>query len=429
MLRKIRKLIFHPNLYFYDYFRKKLGFKKFFVTDKIRLLDSENHQKWLKVLFSHPYLYLYYKFNKRLRKPAYPILVDYRIESIEKSIMGGGKRVVLAIELERQNTIFFADPIIVLKALSKKEPNLTRVIYKFNLQGSENKIFIGSSVIFGRWFKINIIGNNNKLDIKQEVIFKSRSTINLKGDYNDLHIGQGCTFEPGSKVNIKGENNCLYAEAKVNFHHMGSLNFVGKNSLSYFCSGVAWRAPATLWEDSILLIGELTSIGATKLAWWISERKNVLIGSDCLFSWELLFRTADGHLLYDMETLKRSNNAKSIVVGDHVWVGYNTFFFKGASVGNNCMIGSRSIVTNKLPENCLCAGVPATVKRKPITWLKTFALNFDEEKIIEYDIYKKEEESDYKPIGYAKLLKIDEIDPSVSTKEKVQLIQQIINED
>ena len=89
MLRKIRKLILHPNRYFYDYFRKKLGFRKFFVTDKIKLLDSENHQKWLTLLFSHPYLYLYYKFNKILRNPAYPILVDYRIENIEKSGMGG----------------------------------------------------------------------------------------------------------------------------------------------------------------------------------------------------------------------------------------------------------------------------------------------------------------------------------------------------
>ena len=94
MIRKIRKLILHPNIYFYDYFRKRVGFRKFFVTDKIKLLDSENHQKWHKVLFSHPYLYLYYKFNKRLRKPAYPILVDYRIESIEKSVIGGGVNVL-----------------------------------------------------------------------------------------------------------------------------------------------------------------------------------------------------------------------------------------------------------------------------------------------------------------------------------------------
>ena len=90
MIRKIRKLILHPNLYFYDYFRKKLGFRKYFVTDKIKLLDAGNHQKWQKLLLSQPYLYLYYKFNKRLHKPSYPILVDYRIETLAENAMGGG---------------------------------------------------------------------------------------------------------------------------------------------------------------------------------------------------------------------------------------------------------------------------------------------------------------------------------------------------
>ena len=92
MIKKFLKLALHPNRYLYDYFRKKLGFRKYFVTDKIRLLETQNHQKWLKALFSHPYLYLYYKFNKILRNPAYPILVDYRIENLDENDMcvGGG---------------------------------------------------------------------------------------------------------------------------------------------------------------------------------------------------------------------------------------------------------------------------------------------------------------------------------------------------
>lgn len=89
MLKKLRKLLLHPNLYFYDYFRKRLGFKKYFVTDKIKLLDASNHQKWLKLLLTHPYLYLYYKFNKLLHMPAYPILVDYRIATHPGEGRGG----------------------------------------------------------------------------------------------------------------------------------------------------------------------------------------------------------------------------------------------------------------------------------------------------------------------------------------------------
>ena len=316
----------------------------------------------------------------------------------------------------------------MLKALSNKEPNLTRVIYKFNLQGSDNKIFIGSSVIFGRLFKINIIGNNNILDIERETVYKSTSSINLTGDYNVIQIGRGCIFESGSKVNIKGKNNCLYTKNDVTFFSASFLSFAGNNSLTYFSSHVYWKSNATLWEDCIFFIGERTRTNTTNLPWWISERKNILIGADCMFSWELLFRTSDGHLLYDMHTGKRSNNAKSIIIGDHVWIGFNAFFFKGANVGDNCMVGSRSIVTNTIPDNCLCAGVPAEVKRRPITWLKDYCLNFNEEKINEYNTYKKESESNYKSIGYVNLIKIDEINPSTSAKEKINLIRQIIND-
>lgn len=340
--------------------------------------------------------------------------------------MGGGKLVVLVIELERKNTFYFADPIIVFKALENKEPNLTRIIYKFNLQGSDNKIFIGSSVIFGTCFKINIFGNNNKLDIQKEVIFKSKSAIYLDGDYNDFIIGQCCTFESGSKVNIKGNNNCLYTKDLVRFFAASALTFNGNNSLTYFCSHVYWRSSAVLWEDSIFFIGEQTRTQTTRLTWWICERKNILIGADCMFSWELLFRTSDGHLLYEMEKLTRSNNARSIIVGDHVWVGYNAFLFKGANVGDNCVIGARAIVTSKIPENCLCAGIPATVKRRPIKWLKTVSLDFNHEKIGKYNMYKKDEQNEYKPIGYTKLLKIDEINPSYKARDKVKLIQKII---
>lgn len=87
--KKIKKLILHPNLYLYDYFRKKLGFSKKYVTEKIKMLDDYKHGTRYKLLFKQPYLYLFNKFRKKLNKQIYPILLSANMPSRENSIGGG----------------------------------------------------------------------------------------------------------------------------------------------------------------------------------------------------------------------------------------------------------------------------------------------------------------------------------------------------
>jgi acetyltransferase-like isoleucine patch superfamily enzyme len=46
-----------------------------------------------------------------------------------------------------------------------------------------------------------------------------------------------------------------------------------------------------------------------------------------------------------------------------VWVGYGACILRGVSVGENSVIGTSSVVTKKVPQNAVVAGMPARVIR------------------------------------------------------------------
>lgn len=447
MLRKLRKLILHPKWYFYDYFRKKLGFRKYFVTDKIKLLDSHNHQKWLHLIISHPYLYFYYKFNKILRKPAYPILVSYRIVALEESVMGGGKGEVLAVELEGQNTIYFADEGIVKKIYEGLEPYLFDKISKINFKGVGNQVLIESKVRFGKELKINFIGNDNKLKLGVGTIIKSPSRINFIGNCNTLHTRNNVILWPTSKIIFNKDNNelfydncCelqsgfslvfkqnsnyLYAGKNVVFKPSSDIIFYGSNSLAFFYINQKINGKLEMFMDNIFFSGEHNTYG-DNFACSVGERKNVLIGSDCMIAWDIIIRNDDGHMIFDKKSKKHINQARSIIIGDHVWIGRKAQIMKGAHIQDGVMVGANSIVTRNIEANSLCAGVPAEIIRHDILWSRECAINYTKEKLIESSEFTGNKYK-YKSIGYDKFLKIDAINPEISAIDKVKLIQDII---
>ena len=88
----------------------------------------------------------------------------------------------------------------------------------------------------------------------------------------------------------------------------------------------------------------------------ISIGNNVFIGPFCGFY------TANHPLDYTNRN-KGLEKALPIKIGDNCWFGANVSVLPGVSIGNGCVISAGSVVTKDLPDNCLAAGVPATVKK------------------------------------------------------------------
>ena len=87
-----------------------------------------------------------------------------------------------------------------------------------------------------------------------------------------------------------------------------------------------------------------------------------------MFSNSIIIRTSDDHPIYEIGTNKRINPAKSVIIGDHVWICPQVTIMKGAKVGKGSIIGSCSIVTKNIPDNSLAVGYPAKVVKTKIQW-------------------------------------------------------------
>jgi acetyltransferase-like isoleucine patch superfamily enzyme len=46
-----------------------------------------------------------------------------------------------------------------------------------------------------------------------------------------------------------------------------------------------------------------------------------------------------------------------------VWLGYGACILRGATVGDNAVVGTNSVVTKDVPEDAVAAGAPARVLR------------------------------------------------------------------
>lgn len=131
----------------------------------------------------------------------------------------------------------------------------------------------------------------------------------------------------------------------------------------HFKGGSVWFANT----GCQIQIGQNTTIESAHLAATEPNRK-IIIGEDCMLAYGIEFRTGDSHSIIDNGTKKRTNWAKDIVVGNHVWIAAHSIILKGCSIGNNSVIGTNSVVTSNIPNNSIAVGIPAKVIKSNIDW-------------------------------------------------------------
>lgn len=122
-----------------------------------------------------------------------------------------------------------------------------------------------------------------------------------------------------------------------------------------------------LGDNSICRIGRDTEIvGAI---FYVSNAK-LLIGDNCLFSTEVIARTHDGHHIFDLETHKRINYAKDVIVEDNVWIGQRGYLLAGTRIGRGSVVGANAVTSGEFGEHQVIAGNPARCIRENICWSK-----------------------------------------------------------
>ncbi len=115
-------------------------------------------------------------------------------------------------------------------------------------------------------------------------------------------------------------------------------------------------------------LGKGSSVGDVNV--FLGENSQLLIGDDCMFSWEIVMRMTDAHTVLDSQTGEIVNRQTSpCVIGNHCWIGLRSVVMKNASLSDNSIVGAGSIVTARFDEPFTAiAGSPARVVKRGVTW-------------------------------------------------------------
>ncbi|MDF2013706.1 acyltransferase [Priestia megaterium] len=177
------------------------------------------------------------------------------------------------------------------------------------------------------WFKL--LMKIMKIDYGKHLLLKGVPVIfNKKGA--TLKIGSGVTIKSSFLSNLVG----IYQRTII-----------------------VTRTP----EAEIYIGNDVGISGAT-----IYARKSITIGDNTLIGGNTKIIDNDFHPIDAKIRLETPNDhilVSSIDIGKNVFIGCNCIILKGTKIGDNSVIGAGSIVSGKIPKNCVVAGNPAKVIR------------------------------------------------------------------
>ena len=170
-----------------------------------------------------------------------------------------------------------------------------------------------------------------------------------------------------TEIVFPGKGNILVAEDNVRLHNC-KIDFKGDNACVYLSSNQKhiYHLALDVWRETTFFFGKDSYFNGVLHA-IASERQNIIIGNKQVFSFDVWLRTVDPHLIYDCETKERLNASKSILIGDHTWIGQRAFILKGSVVGSGSVLAAGAVLAGKkMQSNTVYAGNPAKVVKTGI---------------------------------------------------------------
>lgn len=184
-----------------------------------------------------------------------------------------------------------------------------------------------------------------------------------------------------SNIVFRGSGNILFAEPGVDLAE-STVNFFGDNALLYLSDSGRhqYDLKLDLWRETTAYFGADNYFNGVFSA-IVSERQNLIVGNGGSFSFGIWLRTADPHLIYDAATGRRSNMSKSILIGDHVWIGQNALILKGCMIGSGSIVSAAAVLAGKeVKSNSIYAGNPAKMIKDRKFFLGRSVHNYTDKK-------------------------------------------------
>jgi acetyltransferase-like isoleucine patch superfamily enzyme len=133
------------------------------------------------------------------------------------------------------------------------------------------------------------------------------------------------------------------------------------------CSSGSIYAPCriqTLSPTSSIYIGEGAGLNGTSIA---ARSRSIHIGRQVIIAPNCVIIDSPCHRLWPPEQrmhYPETDLDQDVFIGDNCWIGLGCVILPGSKIGENSVIGARSVVTGEIPPNSLAIGSPAKFIRK-----------------------------------------------------------------
>ena len=211
--------------------------------------------------------------------------------------------------------------------------------------------------------KYNFNGGGNRIKIIKEdgqIIWNPKSipglTIDFRGSNGYLEIWEPCIWD--KSYFMIGDNSSIVVK-KINALSL-SIHSIAKVNI---------------------FIDEYTSFWNVDMWFQWESNISIIIGKDCMLSSGVNLWPSDAHVIFDKNNniINRPKN-KSIIIGDHVWIGYGSTILKNTKIPSGCIIGAGSIVTGKFNHpNSIIAGSGSNLREVK------YNINWDRRSIYLYE--------------------------------------------
>lgn len=252
---------------------------------------------------------------------------------------------------------------------------------------------------------------------------------------NEIICANGKFSMVKSQITFHGFNNILYIEDGAKLVN-ARLNFKGNNSCVFIRKTRTDRVNMIMdiYHNSLLFMDKGCSINGN-IQIIVSEQCHFIVGKDCMFSSGGIVRNTDAHLLYEIETNKRMNQSRDILIGDHVWIGQNVTIMKAPYIGSGSILGIGTVAKSRVPNNSILSGNPGKVmKKNEVYWDRTVTQGFEQDQIDRYEEFDGENAKKHIFIGEdntlvwkKKLDQISEVLQKDSTSGKLSVISELSN--
>lgn len=200
----------------------------------------------------------------------------------------------------------------------------------------------------------------------------------------------GCLGRLLAKIDSKLGNKLIYLKYQINFVRK-TINFNKIGISGVIRNDVKIINPQWIEADNNLLIGDRVTLST-----WLQDGQDksfkgvkLKIGKNCRFGDDshitasnyidigdnlltgkkvLISDNSHGHISYpelEMPPIKRPVVSKGpVIIGKNVWIGENVAILQNVNIGDCCIIGANSVVTDNIPPFCVACGIPARVIKR-----------------------------------------------------------------